>query len=89
MVSGFVWDWISFGTGLLVGAVAVWRLGRRKRRPLDRIAPPVPLPPIQADVKAAVLKMRAEGRIIEAIKLVHDKAGCDLRTAKEFVDKIR
>jgi ribosomal protein L7/L12 len=43
---------------------------------------------IPGDVKQTVLKLRAEGRTIEAIKLVRERTGCDLQAAKIAVEQL-
>lgn len=44
---------------------------------------------IAPHLKALVLLYRADGRLIEAIKLVRERTGCDLRTAKYLVEHVR
>ncbi len=81
-------DWLSFALGLLAGVILTWILRRRRRQG------PEPLQPIQprelhGELKALVLLYRADGRIIEAIKLVREQLECDLRTAKYLVEHVR
>ena len=81
-------DWISFALGVLIGIAICFLLMRRKRAQ----APPAqPLQPIELpqDLKALVLLYRADGRSIEAIKLVRERIGCDLRTAKYLIEHVR
>ena len=81
-------DWLSFALGLLAGVILTWILRRCRRQG------PEPLQPIQprelhGELKALVLLYRADGRIIEAIKLVREQLECDLRTAKYLVEHVR
>lgn len=81
-------DWTSFALGVIVGFALCFLLFRRKgaaRLPESPIQP-VELPP---DLQGLVRLYRAEGRSIEAIKLVRERMGCDLRTAKYLVDHLR
>jgi ribosomal protein L7/L12 len=41
------------------------------------------------DLKQQALKLRAEGRLIEAIKLVKERMDCGLKEAKDAVDELR
>ena len=79
-------DWLSFALGLVAGVILT--LIQRRRR---RIEPTRPIEPIElpADLKALVLLHRADGRQIDAIKLVRERMGCDLRTAKFLVEHVR
>jgi Ribosomal protein L7/L12 C-terminal domain len=81
-------DWISFFIGLSIGGGIVFWLRRpRKRSQLDR--PPASLPVLPHDLKQQILKLRAEGRQIDAIKLVRERTGCGLKEAKDAVDLLR
>lgn len=81
-------DWFAFVLGVLAGFGLCWVLARRRRR---GTTPPGPLQAIElpADVKAIVLRYRAEGRSLDAIRMVRERTGCDLRTAKYLVDHLR
>jgi hypothetical protein len=81
-------DWFAFATGFCAALALVLLIRRRsaKRRDLDR-PPPQPIA-IPDDIKSTALKWRAEGRTIEAIKLVRERTGCDLRTAKIAVERL-
>lgn len=80
-------DWTSFVLGVAAGFTLCFLLMRRKRVQ----NPPPPVQPIELppDLKALVLLYRADGRLIEAIKLVRERTGCDLRTAKYLVEHVR
>lgn len=84
-------DWMTFGLGVLCGVLLMLVVRRRQSRagPRDLAAPPLPPPVLPADVHAQVLLLRAQGRTIEAIKLVRDRTRCDLKTAKDVVDRLR
>jgi hypothetical protein len=84
-------DWISFLSGFAAGAITLLWLQRRKRPDkrahLDQL--PLPPPVLPHDLKQQVLKLRAEGRLIEAVKLVRERMGCGLKEAKDAVDALR
>ena len=84
-------DWISFLIGFGVGAATLlWfmhRNRRDKRSALDQV--PLPPPVLPYDLKQDVLKLRAEGRLIEAVKLVRERTRCGLKEAKDAVDSLR
>ena len=84
-------DWISFFIGFAAGAITLLWFSRRKetakRAHLDQV--PRPPPVLPHDLKQQVLKLRAEGRLIEAVKLVRERMGCGLKEAKDAVDEIR
>lgn len=81
-------DWTSFAFGALVGFAICFLFFRRKRALPPQAEPmaPIELPP---DLKSLVLLYRADGRTIEAIKLIRERTGCDLRTAKYLVEHVR
>lgn len=88
MAGESAFDWFSFVLGVPVGFALCFWLMRRKMRPKTP-APqvqPVELPP---ELRAQVLRYRAEGRLIDAIKLVRSRTGCDLYTARHLVDDVR
>ncbi len=81
-------DWTSFAFGALAGFAICFLFFGRKRAlpPQSEPITAIELPP---DLKSLVLLYRAEGRTIEAIKLVRERTGCDLRTAKYLVEHVR
>jgi ribosomal protein L7/L12 len=84
-------DPVSFLLGLLAGVVlAIWIVARRRRnaRP-DLSTPPAPARELTGDIRAAALKLRAEGKTIDAIKLVRERTGIGLKEAKDVVDAMR
>jgi hypothetical protein len=96
-------DWISFAIGfafaLILATVFLWlkkkKAARIEMRQVDRGWPerplPLPLPPVilEGDLRAQVLLLRAEGRMIDAIKLVRSRLDCDLKSAKDAVEGLR
>ena len=88
MTGDAITDWTSFALGAVAGFTLCFLLMRRKRMQSQPAPPlqPVELPP---DLKALVLRYRADGRLIDAIKLVRERTGCDLRTAKYLVERVR
>ena len=88
MTGDVVTDWTSFALGVVAGFALCFLLLRRKRLQAPPVQPlqSIELPP---DLKSLVLLYRADGRLIEAIKLVRERTGCDLRTAKYLVEHIR
>jgi ribosomal protein L7/L12 len=86
-------DWPSFLFGTVIGGVLMLVLTLRRRRReakrVDLVAPPVPLPEISPEIRSAVLKLRAEGKRISAIKLVRERINVDLKTAKDIVERMR
>jgi hypothetical protein len=96
-------DWISFAAGFMLAVVLVtvflWlkkkKAARVEMRQVDRgspqrpFAPPPPPVVLEGDLRAQVLVLRAEGRTIEAIKLVRIRLDCDLKSAKDAVEGLR
>lgn len=86
-------DWPSFLFGALIGGtlmlVLTLRRKRREARRVDLSAPPAPLPDIPNEIRSAVLKLRAEGNMIGAVKLLRERIDVDLKTAKDIVDTMR
>ncbi len=83
----------SFWVGVITGVVLMILLNiRRSRRAVRRpnldATPAAPLV-LSSDVRAQVLRMKAEGQTIAAIKLVRDRTGCDLKAAKDAVETLR
>ncbi|RDV02729.1 hypothetical protein DXH95_12340 [Sphingorhabdus pulchriflava] len=81
-------DWLSFALGLFAGVVLSWILNRRRKLQIEPVQPIEPRE-LHGDLKALVLLYRADGRKIEAIKLVREQLDCDLRTAKYLVEHVR
>jgi ribosomal protein L7/L12 len=81
-------DWFSFALGF-IAAIALFAVIRRRKHRVDLDAPPALPVDLPGELKAVVLKYRAEGRTIEAIKLVRERTGCDLKSAKDYVDRLR
>ncbi len=83
-------DWLTFGLGMACGIVLMLVARRRRAGPTapDRDGPSQP-PMLPSEVHAQVLLLRAQGRTIEAIKLVRSRTGCDLKAAKDTVDRLR
>ena len=86
-------DWPSFLFGAVIGGVLmlVLTLRRRQReaKRVDLVAPPAPLPEIPPEIRSAVLKLRAEGKLISAVKLLRERIDVDLKTAKDIVEQMR
>jgi ribosomal protein L7/L12 len=86
-------DWPSFLFGAVIGGVLMLVLTLRRRRReakrADLVSSPVPMPEVSPEIRSAVLKLRAEGRSIDAVKLVRERIKVDLKTAKEIVDRTR
>jgi hypothetical protein len=85
-------DWFAYGAGFMsaLGLMLVlrWRRSGKAHRPSLVVAPPQPIT-LSADIRAQVLLMKADGRAIEAIKLVRSRTRCDLKQAKDTVDALR
>lgn len=83
-----VFDWVAFFLGTVAGFAACFMLMRRKRRAL---APPLPIAPVELppELRSLVLRYRAEGRAMEAVKILRERMGCDLQTARHLVDDVR
>jgi hypothetical protein len=86
-------DWPSFLFGTVIGGVLMLVLTLRRRRReakrTDLVSPPVPMPEVSPEIRSAVLKLRAEGRSIDAVKLVRERIKVDLKTAKDIVEGMR
>lgn len=84
-------DWISFFIGFGAGAATMMWFMRRTRPDKRPVLDQVPLSPtvLPYDLKQDVLKLRAEGRLIEAVKLVRERTRCGLKEAKDAVDGLR
>ena len=86
-------DWPSFLFGAVIGGVLMLVLTLRRRRReakrADLVTPPSVVPKISPEIRSAVLKLRAEGKTINAIKLVRERINVDLKTAKDIVERMR
>lgn len=86
-------DWPSFLFGAVIGGVLMLVLTLRRRRReakrVDLVAPPAPQPEIPPEIRSAVLKLRAEGKLISAVKLLRERIDVDLKTAKDIVERMR
>jgi ribosomal protein L7/L12 len=86
-------DWPSFLFGAAIGGILMLVLTLRRRRReakrADLVAPPAPAPEISPEIRSAVLKLRAEGNMISAVKLLRERINVDLKTAKDIVDRLR
>ncbi len=86
-------DWPSFLFGAVIGGVLMLVLTLRRRRReakrVDLVAPPAPAPEIPPEIRSAVLKLRAEGKLISAVKLLRERIDVDLKTAKDIVERMR
>jgi hypothetical protein len=75
---------IGMAAGLGLAAIFVW--ARRPRVSLDH-PPAFPPRPLDPALERDVWDLVSRGRKIEAIKLVREATGCDLKTAKERVEQ--
>jgi ribosomal protein L7/L12 len=86
-------DWPSFLFGAVIGGVLMLVLTLRRRRReakrADLAAPPAAPPEISPELRSVVLKLRAEGKTVSAIKLVRERINVDLETAKDIVERLR
>ena len=57
--------------------VLTLRRRRREAKRVDLVAPPAPLPEIPPEIRSAVLKLRAEGKLISAVKLLRERIDVD------------
>ena len=76
---------------LLLAVVIRWRKGRRAdlTKPTGAAVKVQFAAGIPHDIRAQALRLKAEGNFIEAVKLVRERTGCDLKTAKDAVDGLR
>ena len=76
---------------LLLAVVIRWRKGRRAdlTKPTGAAVKVQFAAGIPHDSRAQALRLKAEGNFIEAVKLVRERTGCDLKTAKDAVDGLR
>jgi hypothetical protein len=80
-------DWMAFAAGFVAALLLMLLIRARRPKPdLDgRPEPPIEIP---ADIKPTVLKLRAQGEAIEAIRLVRERTGCGLKPAKDAVERL-
>jgi ribosomal protein L7/L12 len=94
-MTGTGYDWTAFATGfgiaLLLTALLRWRKGRRSdlTAPTDAAVKAQLAAGLPSEIRSQVLRLKAEGKTIEAIKLVGERTGCDLKAAKDAVDGLR
>lgn len=69
--------------------VLTLRRRRREAKRADLVAPPAPVSEISPEIRSAVLKLRAEGNMISAVKLLRERINVDLKTAKDIVERLR
>lgn len=87
-------DWIAFGIGFATALLLVLFLRwRRARRGVEHLAkaPRATVAPtdLSPKLRSQILLLKAEGRSIEAIKMVRMSTGHDLKAAKEIVEGVR
>lgn len=86
-------DWPSFLFGAVIGGVLMLVLTLRRRRReakrADIATPPAPPPEVSPELRSVLLKLRAEGKTVSAIKLVRERINIDLKTAKDIVERLR
>ena len=94
-MTGADYDWTAFASGfgvaLLLALIIRWRKGRRVdlTKPTDAAVKVQLAAGIPHEIRAQALRLKAEGNFIEAVKLVRERTGCDLKTAKDAVDGLR
>lgn len=88
------YDWLAFASGfavaLLLAIVIRWR--RRQRQVNDLSGPPPTIPSLNEltpELRNQIVSLQAQGRTIEAIKLVRESTGFGLKEAKDLVEQIR
>ncbi|MEV4457899.1 ribosomal protein L7/L12 [Microbispora sp. NPDC049633] len=72
---------------LLGVALAAMRAGARPGGPLAWRSPGL-LPPVSADLQHRVRELYAEGKKIEAIKLIREQTGLGLKEAKDLAEAL-
>jgi hypothetical protein len=87
-------DWISFATGFLAALLIIFfiRWRRTQRRTNSLSAPPRAAPSatdLSPELRSQILRLKAEGHMIEAIKLTRERTGLDLKASKELVEGVR
>jgi ribosomal protein L7/L12 len=91
LVNGSGYDWVAFVIGFGVALLLRWRRGRRRNltAPIQAAVKAQLAAGIPADIRAKALRLKAGGEFIEAVKLVRERTGCDLKEAKDAVDGLR
>jgi ribosomal protein L7/L12 len=69
--------------------VLTLRRRRREAKRADLVTPPAQQPELSPEIRNGVIKLRAEGRTISAIKLASECVDVDLKTAKDIVERLR
>jgi hypothetical protein len=88
------YDWTAFALGFAAALVVatIIRFRRSRRGEGDLSAPPR-FPPQMGDLspelRSQILRLKADGRTIEAIKLVRERTGQGLKEAKDIVEAAR
>jgi hypothetical protein len=90
-MDGGSYDWTAFASGfalaLLIFVVIRWR---RSQQRTDSLATPPRFPPstrnLSSELRAQILQLKAEGKLIEAIKITRQQTGLDLKASKELVE---
>jgi ribosomal protein L7/L12 len=94
-LTGADYDWTAFasafGVALLLALLLRWPKGRRVdlTKPTDAVVKVQLAAGIPHEIRAQAFRLKAEGNFIEAVKLVRERTGCDLKTAKDAVDGLR
>lgn len=94
-MNGSGYDWVAFvsgfGVALLLALLLRWRRGCRQNLtvPTQAAVKAQLAAGIPADIRAKALRLKAGGEFIEAVKLVRERTGCDLKAAKDAVDGLR
>jgi hypothetical protein len=88
------YDWTAFATGFLAALLILFLIRwRRTQRRTDSLSTPPRAAPsltdLSPDLRAQILRLKAEGRTIEAIKLARERTGLDLKASKELVERVR
>lgn len=87
-------DWTAFALGFAAAlALAAILRFRRVRRSQGDLTKPPRFPPqfsdLSPELRSQILLLKAEGRVIEAIKLVRERTGQGLKEAKDIVEAVR
>jgi large subunit ribosomal protein L7/L12 len=87
-------DWMAFALGLAAALVlaTIIRFGQSRRSRGDLSSPPrfpLQMGDLSPELRSQILSLKAEGRTIEAIKLVRERTGQGLKEAKDIVEAVR